>query len=400
MNILYIWDADYPWDVRVEKICQSLFRCGHNVHVAARNLRGLPEHEEIDGLMIHRLRPLKNGILNKSLSFPAFFSPIWKRFLDGLMEECRIDLIIVRDLPLALAGIKAGRRHQVPVIFDMAEDYVALIRDIWKSRKFQGFNFVVRNPYLARIVERYALRGADHILVVIDEAKDLVIKRGADPEKISIVGNTPTRMVLSSPAAVFDHTLGKIVKRTSLIYTGGIQMGRGIQVVFDALPEIIKKIPDILFVIVGTGYAVKRLNEMALDKQLQEHVLWTGWIEHDGIFDYIRASKIGIIPHLTSDHVNTTIPNKIFDYMSLGIPVIASDAIPMKRIIEETRCGRTFRSGDGHDLAKAVVETLESRFDYGRNGIEAIRKQYHWEVDEERLLGVVAKMNCTSLPRE
>ena len=45
MNILYIWDADYPWDVRVEKICEALNNNGHEVHIASRNLKKLPVNQ-------------------------------------------------------------------------------------------------------------------------------------------------------------------------------------------------------------------------------------------------------------------------------------------------------------------------------------------------------------------
>ena len=127
MNILYIWDADYPWDIRVEKICNSLKNNGHEVHIAARNLKRLAEYEDLKGLHIHRLKTWKNEKLNYAFSFPAFFSPIWKRFLDSIIRKSRIDLVIVRDLPMAIAGIWSGRRNKIPVILDMAEDYVSII---------------------------------------------------------------------------------------------------------------------------------------------------------------------------------------------------------------------------------------------------------------------------------
>jgi glycosyltransferase involved in cell wall biosynthesis len=181
----------------------------------------------------------------------------------------------------------------------------------------------------------------------------------------------------------------KIRNHYSVIYTGGVQMGRGIQVVFDAIPEIVKEIPDFQFVIVGDGYAEPILKERMAEKNIQDYVLWVGWVDHRQIFDYIRACRIGIIPHFVTDHVNTTIPNKIFDYMGLGLPVIASDAVPMERVLQDEDCGITFRSGDAADLKRAVIEIARSQGMKASNGITAVRLQYNWGEDAKRLLSVI-----------
>jgi glycosyltransferase involved in cell wall biosynthesis len=389
MKILYIWDADYPWDIRVEKICKSLFKNGHDIHIASRNLKKLTEYEYKDGLHIHRLKKFRNDTINYALSFPAFFSPIWKHFINGIIKGDKVDLIIVRDLPMAIAGIWAGKRHKIPIIFDMAEDYVALINDIWKARKFKGFNLIVRNPYLAKLVEKYSINNFDHILVVIDEAKDLVLKRGGNNERITIVGNTPSIASFNKPEIAINETIQRIESHFSVIYTGGIQMGRGLQVVFEAIPEIIKEIPDFLFVIVGDGYAKKHLMELTKTKRLEDYVLWVGWVKHDRIYDYIKVSKAGLIPHFVSDHDNTTVPNKLFDFMGCGIPVIASDSIPMKRILEEEHCGLTFKSNNASDLIRIIIELYISENTYGKNGMNAVRMKYNWDEDEKRLINVI-----------
>lgn len=396
-TILYIWDADYPWDVRVEKICRSLAKAEHEVHIASRNLKRNPIYEEHEGIQIHRMNTWKNDRLNYALSFPAFFSPIWTRFIDRIIKDNSIQLIIVRDLPMAIAGIWAGKRHGIPVIFDMAEDYVAMIWDIWKSKKFKGQNYVVRNPYLANFVERYTLKNIDHVMVVVDEAKEVALRGNyLKEDKITVVNNTPSPALLQiSGLFESDKRLMMLKKKYSMIYTGGIQMGRGIQTVIRAIPGIVKEVPDFFFVVVGDGYAVKQLKELAQKVKAQNYILWTGWIEHKALFSYIRACKIGVIPHLRSDHVDTTIPNKIFDYMGCGLPVIASDARPMKRILNEEQCGLTFKSGDAKSLIETIVKFRNPKHNFGENGKRAVKLKYNWTVDEERLLNLVCSFSLS-----
>ncbi|GFE82151.1 glycosyl transferase [Steroidobacter agaridevorans] len=391
MNILYIWDADYPWDVRVEKICHALMAGGHELHVAARNLKKRPVYENIDGLHVHRIRSWSSDRFNYFASFPLFCSPVWKGFLDSIIRERGIDLIIVRDLPMAIAGISAGKRAGIPVILDMAEDYVALVRDIWHARKFQGLNLVVRNPYLAKLVERYTFKHIDRIMVVVEEAGDVVIRGGGKADKITLVGNTPDlKGIEGSPGAEPEETLQQIRNHYSVIYTGGIQMGRGLQVVFDAIPQIVRHIPDFKFVVIGDGYASETLKKMMREKGVEQHVSWLGWVKHTQLPKYLNACRVGIVPHFTSDHVNTTIPNKIFDYMGCGLPVLASDAKPMVRILEQEQCGRTFASGDALQLTKTLLAMRGREEELGANGRRAVLGKYNWHEDTKRLLHLVA----------
>jgi glycosyltransferase involved in cell wall biosynthesis len=393
MKILYIWDADYPWDIRVEKICVALIEQGHEVHIAARNLKKLAQFEEIKRIKVHRLRVWKSDKINYFLSFPAFFNPVWKSFLFEIIRENEIKLIIVRDLPMAIAGITVGHKHKLPVLFDMAENYVAMLKDIWKYRKYKNLNFLVRNPWFGMMVEKYVLKKVDHILTVVDEAKELVISKGVESQRVTIVSNTPSQIFYEKSTNDPNEKLDFIRQKFAAIYIGGIQKGRGIQIVLNAIPIIIKKIPEFLFVIVGSGYAKKEMEDIITANNLQNFVFFVGWVEHKNLVKYIDVCRVGLIPHIVTEHKNTTVPNKLFDYMAFGLSVLASDAIPIKRILEEEKCGRTFRNGDVDDFVQKLEDIYYSKIDLGRNGREAVRKKYNWNVDSKRLFDVIKKFN-------
>ena len=77
MNILFLWDSDYPWDIRVEKICNTLIENGHEVHLVCRNKSRKSTEEIYQGISIHRIPCLPKylGKLNDTYTFPIFFSP-------------------------------------------------------------------------------------------------------------------------------------------------------------------------------------------------------------------------------------------------------------------------------------------------------------------------------------
>ena len=110
MRIGYLWDCEYPWDVRTEKVCAALTAAGHEVHILARNRDRAPVVERLAEGIVHRLRPLRVGgrKLESLTSFPAFFNPRWLRHLARCVHECRFDLLIVRDLPLCPTALWAS----------------------------------------------------------------------------------------------------------------------------------------------------------------------------------------------------------------------------------------------------------------------------------------------------
>ena len=77
MRVCKIWDGDYPWDVRVEKVARSLTEAGHEVHLVARNRQRRPERERLSEAEVYRLKPwpLLGKRLDDATMFPAFFNP-------------------------------------------------------------------------------------------------------------------------------------------------------------------------------------------------------------------------------------------------------------------------------------------------------------------------------------
>ena len=388
MIICHIWDADYPWDVRVEKICNSLIR-KHEVHLVCRNSLRRPRYERLGKLHVHRLPclPPYTGKLNNLIGFPAFFNPLWLYAIWRTVRRTRANLILVRDLPLALTAVAVGRLAQIPVVLDMAENYPALISDLWGRRQFSVVNLFVRNPALVSIVEQVSLKFCDHILVVIEESRDRLVARGALPSKISLVRNTPTveRLVET------ERSLDKVVVRDRdsliLVYLGLLEWPRGIETAIRAIATVRTRNPNVRLLIVGAGRDEREFRVLVEQMNLQEHVQFLGWLDYGAAIRVIDESDIGLVPHHATESWNTTIPNKLFDYMSKGKPVIVSNAKPVERIVREEQCGVVFHEKDPEDLARAVVslEPHAVRNAMGLRGRKAIRERYNWAVDEESL---------------
>lgn len=393
-RLLYVWDADYPWDVRTEKICLSLTRAGHEVHIAARNRTWRPSCEDFPEGRVHRLPNWRwagkraDGVL----SFPVFISPRWFLHLHRIIRANHIDLIITRDLPLCATSVWAGRKARIPVVFDMAENYPALLQDVWDTGRQRSFDWIVRNPRAAAAVERYCLPRVQEVLVVIEEAGEHALRLGAPPGHVSVVSNTPALARLRRPR---DMKGNEPVRPLRVVYMGLMEIARGVEVLLEANALIQRRMPRPQLQLIGGGRDLSLLRHQAERLAMSsEEVVFYGYIpSYAEALRIVGEADIGIVPHFANDWANTTIPNKLFDFMAAGLPVVTSESVPCARIVRQTGAGLVFRDRDASNLADILMSLRDpkERQRMALAGGRAVEARYHWEYDEGVLLSVIER---------
>ena len=397
MNICKIVDGDYPWDIRVEKICDSLVGGGHEVFLVCRNVKRSPVYEYYEGIHIFRLPylPHSMGRLNYYATFPAFFSPLWMARVNEVVRAHSIDCIMVRDLPLALTGIAIGKLHRIPVVVDMAECYPEMLKTWWEFGENRFTDNFVRSPRMARVVEKITVGKADYIIAVVEESKDRFVELGVPSDKISIVSNTPNLNEFHPMTPTFPGSMGSRKDTLVMLYVGLISMARGLDFVIRALPRLLENGVDATFVVVGRGGAEERLRGLAREFGVTDRVFFEGYVAREAVPDYVASSDICLIPYPYCSHWAHTIPNKLFDYMAMSKPVIVSDVEPMRRIVRETECGVVYKCSDGESFYECV-QTLRderTREKMGKNGERAVRQRYNWGVDSTELLALFERFS-------
>ena len=387
MRIGILWQVVYPWDIRMEKVIKVLVDDGHEVHLVCRGKEGLPSSEDNGGLKIHRIRvtPIPGfGAVSRLLSAPLPVNPYWYAKALRAFREARIECLIVRDLPLALLAGLLGKRLKIPVFFDMAENYpaalVAYNKSIYKP-------FLFGDAWLPKQYEKLSLRYMEHVFVVAEEQVARLVSVGLDRNRISVVMNTPDveyyqDCVRQQGAAPFEPG------RHNMLYIGKVDAHRGVDLLIKAMPAIGKRYPAIILHIVGDGSERRALEKLATSLGVANRVIFHGWVTFDHVPGFVSRSTVCLIPHLKSEHTETTVPNKIFDYMAFAKPVVVSNCAPLARIVADAQCGRVFRSGDADDLAKEVLALLDDpdREAIGTKGSRAVVERFHWRRDATTFL--------------
>ena len=393
MRILLIWDGEYPWDIRVSKVAQTLLADGHEIHIVCRNRYAKPRYELYQGLHLHRIAALPRFLAwaNGAFTFPAFFNPVWIVQLIRTLRRERCEMIIVRDLPMAPVVRVMRLFARVPALLDMAECYPEMLRAAWRFERFRWSNLLVRNPAVADYVERRMTRTLDHIFVMVEESRDRLLRKGVPAERISIVSNTPDLSRFPRPAPPAAAPAPAAIQ---LLYVGLLNPSRGVDVMIRAAALRAGQPNAFTVRVVGSGKHAKALHNLATELNVTERVQFDGWVDNSRVPGIVADATIGVVPHYSCSHWNTTIPNKIFDYMAAGKPVIVSDAIPAARIVRETGCGLVYTSTDPGSLAAVVDQMADPsvRLRFGMAGREAVESKFNWRVDGAILSRVVESL--------
>jgi glycosyltransferase involved in cell wall biosynthesis len=394
MKICKIWDADYPWDIRVKKILLTLEQAGHTVDLVCRNQARRKRLESNGCLTIRRLPAIPSalGPLHTICNFPFPFNPVWIKAIATTIRHAHSDLVLVRDLPLALPAAILGRVYRVPVVLDMAENYPAMLADRLNYTQTSAIGRCVRHPLPARLIELLIIRLVHHIIVVVDESRDRLLRDGVSPDRVSVVCNTPRidQWKLKDYPQIVSHECSGL----NLVYLGNLDGSRGIDVAIQA----VRHLKDIGYKaklsVIGDGPNILKLRELVIQCKVSDRVTIMGRLPFSQVQSIMAESHIGLIPHYSTAAWNSTIPNKLFDYMLLGLPVIVSDAKPTARIVQAEGCGEVFQDRNPFDLARCIraLEPPQLRQQMGTAGMAAVQKRYNWNYDAPVLLRSVASV--------
>ncbi len=202
-----------------------------------------------------------------ALTLPYHINPMWRRAIRDLVVKDGCQLLIVRDMPLVLAATTVGKRTGVPVIFDMAENYPAVMAvwRRWEGRKRALANFFARNITLARMVERAGIRAADQIFVVVPEHVERVAQLRGTISDIEVIENTPVLEELDVLYTCYSSRPERqpVSRGMEVVYGGNVHFYRGIDTLIEAAALLRhRQVHEIRWTVVGTGKVMNRLQQL------------------------------------------------------------------------------------------------------------------------------------------
>jgi len=282
-------------------------------------------------------------------------------------------------------GLDLGRRDAAPVLYDARDIYV----DAANIARLPG----PARRLFAQVERRWARR-ASRVVTVNDPYADVMEQRFGVPRPLIVMNCSYRRDEPAVPRRLFHERLGLDSDTRIVLYQGGFSRDRGIEQLIEALPSY----PDrTVLVLLGYGSLQAELERRATEPGLADRLFVLPAVAPTELLDWVGSADVVAMPiqPSTLNHRLTT-PNKLFEAMAVGVPVVASDLPGMAAIVRETGCGVLCDPTSPAAIATAIRSILDApepeRLAYRERSLAAAHGRYSWEAQAETLIAEFGRL--------
>lgn len=369
IKVVHVGKSHSIFDTRIfRKECISLTEHGYSVSYLTAN-EEVPFEGEKSGVRLKVLYGTKNPYrIRQVFSRRRYKRKIENQYLKEVLEE-EPDIVHVHEQRLGFL-VKKLKKYPIQVIYDVHEDNPGCARTYYKKLG----NLVSLCMYwLSKREEKRIVRAADGIITATDHIADLLMP-GLKKKKWEVIYNYP---ILENEIAFSSSE----VESDYICYTGTMDSSRKLEIMFEALAWLKKDIEVLMIGTIAPDYQKKL-------EGIYSNVKFCGYLDKDEIRTIHGGAFAGICVLENNPNNYYGLPNKLFEYMRDGLPVIASDFPGWKSIIEGNECGLCVPN-ETEAIGRAI-DYLYTHQDEGRkmgeNGRESAMKKYNWNKEAEKLI--------------
>lgn len=356
---------DLVCDNRVDKTCQSLASCGMSVKLIGRRFADSPalpsRNYKCDRLRVYFKRnAFYYAELNLRLFFRLLFSGqdiIWANDLDTLLPCCLVAKIKGKSL-----------------IFDSHEHFTRVPE-------------LKANPFARKVwktVERFCIRKCNGVVTVCEPIRDY-FKTEYGVESV-VVRNMPPKK------AATNHLVPASEKENIIVWQGVVNMERGLEELCEAMQFV-----DGRLVIMGEGRIKEELERTVEQYPFGNKISFLGRLPFEEMMNNTKKAKLAVsIDKPTNGNYAISLPNKIFEYMASGVPMLVSPLQEIKPLVEKYNVGEFVRSYNPPELAKQINELLcdNAKADlFAANALKAAA-ELCWENEEKKIYELIKQTDC------
>ncbi len=291
-----------------------------------------------------------------------------------LLSRRKIDVLVANDLDTLPANYLVSRIRRVPLVYDSHEYFTEVPELIGRNR--------VRNIWLK--IEKWILPRLRIAYTVSQPIADSYTQKYGT--EFEVIHNYPLKKKDVKPFQL-PFSLGR---DKLLIYQGAVNLGRGLELLIETVGEM----EHVKLVIAGDGDIRKSLEKKITEMGLGNKILMIGKIHFEQLHSFTVQATAGV--SLEEDmglNYRYAMPNKLFDYIQAGIPVIVSSLPEMKKVVEKYKIGIIAETREKDELSLLLKTLLfdEEKRAFWKQGLKLAADDLCWENEEEMLIGIYKK---------
>ncbi len=390
MRILYIHQYFKtplePGGTRSYWISKKLVEVGHQVTMitSKSGMKSKTETVMIDGIQVIYVNVPYDNNMSIPARLYAFMRFMWLSTAVGFQKE--FDLVIATSTPLTVGfpALVLKKLRQKPYIFE--------VRDLWPEVPIQMGGLKNRMLIeLAKVFERSIYKNAIHIIALSPGMYEGVKSVGVSDEKISMIPNMSKidEFWPREKNLVLQRELGLSESSFKIIHFGTLGIANGAMSIIETAIHMKKEV-DVEFIFLGGGSTEKELEDRCRRENLK-NVHFLGKFGMTTTSEIVNVCDVSIVSFLNLPILYTNSPNKLFDSLSAGKPIIVNSAGWTKELVEEYKCG-LYVDPDNPDSLKNAILFLKNNKEAAKQMGKASRKLAEDQYDKSILVQKFAEI--------
>lgn len=378
----------------------TLYEMGEFVGGAATHTTGVINGLTQNGIRVHVLSPespteLANVEVTTVPIRRVYHFAHWLTFADysddlaDAVSSESADFVYQRYDLGAFAGLELASRLDVPFVLEFNGS------EIWTAREWGRGAPRFADTLMA--LEQQELLEASLVVVVSDALRAQLVDAGVDPSKILVNPNgvDVERLAPFRNGTPRDWRTKLGLPQTSTVgFVGSFGLWHGVRLLPSLIEAVARERAEARWVLVGAGLLHDEVAAEIEARGLSTRVVLTGIVPHDRALSFLAACDVCVSPHVPNPDGSRFFgsPTKLFEYMGLGKPIVASDLEQIGEVLEDGRTGLLYPPGDVEAAATAVVRLLSDealRESLGSAALEQAATTYSWKMHARRILEAV-----------
>ena len=397
MKILYIHQyfctPDEPGGTRSYWISRELVKRGHQVTVITSTKKSHPEPCRVntDGIdVVYVKNPSYNNYMSALRKIWAFVAFILNAAKAGSKEQ-DIDLVFATSTPLTVGAIALWLKWR------KKWKYVFEVRDLWPE--FPIEIGAIKNKLAISFLRKFERRiydKSEHVVALSPGMKDGVMKAGTPENKVSMIPNMakPDKFYPHEPNMEIVKQFGIDMTTFNIIHFGSMGRANGLKYIIDAA-KILKENGDekIRFLFLGDGATKPELERLTKEYELS-NVAFLGNHKMEVVSEIVNCCDASITTFLNLPVLKTNSPNKLFDSLSAGKPIIVNSAGWTKEMVEQQECGFYVDPDKPEELADKLLKIKGDKVllkKWGENARKLSIEVYDKDILSARVADVLEK---------
>jgi len=293
-------------------------------------------------------------------------------YLIKICKKNRRSAIHCWNVVAGLTGVIAGAITRTPVFVDFTDLYSDIAR--------------YESPVMAQLlasIEKIVARRATMVVAVTERMRSVLISMGVEISRTLVIPDgTDEKMFHPGIDGSQIRKQLELGDSPVLIFHGDVKHSDGVDILLRAFRQVLGKIPSAKLLMVGGGTESPHLIQLARDWGMSSAVIFTGWVPHSQVPRYIAAADIGVMPLRSTLQTNCYLSFKLFEYWSMGKPVVVSGVESISNIARNNESAIVVKPDDVLSLSDALTKALEdpgSLKYVGENGRKLVETKYNWD---------------------